>query len=72
MLYFWCTVVSEAQYNDSQKSIFLSEKTFKPIACSHPFQILGAKGSLKELRKLGYLTFENLFDESYDELDNIE
>ena len=72
MLNSWCTIVSEAQYNDSQGSVFLSEKTFKPIACSHPFQILGAKGSLKELKKLGYLTFGHLFDESYDELDNIE
>lgn len=72
MLNSWCTIVSEAQFDDSQQSVFLSEKIFKPIACSHPFQILGAKGSLKELKKLGYLTFDNLFDESYDELDNIE
>lgn len=72
MLNSWCTIVSEAQYEDSQQSVFLSEKTFKPIACSHPFQILGAKGSLKELKKLGYLTFNNLYDESYDELDNLE
>ena len=72
MLNSWCTIVSEAQYNDSQQSVFLSEKTFKPIACSHPFMILGAKGSLKELRKMGYLTYGNLYDESYDDLENLE
>jgi hypothetical protein len=72
MLDSWITVVSEAQYEDKQGSIFLSEKTFKPIACSHPFVILGAKGSLKELHKLGYITFDNLIDESYDELDSRE
>lgn len=72
MLNSWITIVSEAQYEDKQGSIFLSEKTFKPIACSHPFVILGAKGSLKELHKLGYATFDNLIDESYDELDSKE
>lgn len=72
MLNSWITVVSEAQYEDSHKTVFLSEKTFKPIACSHPFIILGSKGSLKELKSMGYVTFDNLIDESYDDLDNIE
>ena len=72
MLNSWITVVSEAQFNDNQKTVFLSEKTFKSIACCHPFVILGSKHSLRELKKLGYVTFDNLIDESYDELDNID
>jgi hypothetical protein len=66
----WLTIVSEAQYEDSQETVFLSEKVFKPIACQHPFVILGNKGSLKELKKLGYKTFHDLIDESYDNMNS--
>jgi hypothetical protein len=66
----WLSIVSEAQYDDSQETVFLSEKVFKPIACQHPFVILGNKGSLKELKKLGYKTFHDLIDESYDNLNS--
>ena len=58
--------MSEAQYEDKQGTIFLSEKVFKPIACHHPFVILGNKNSLIELKKLGYKTFNDLIDEKYD------
>lgn len=66
----WFSIVSEAQYEDRQETVFLSEKVFKPIACQHPFVILGNKGSLKELKKLGYKTFHDLIDESYDNLNS--
>jgi hypothetical protein len=33
---------------------------------------MGNKHSLRELKKLGYKTFSNWIDESYDELDNLE
>ena len=66
------SIISEAQFQDSQKTIFLSEKTFKTIACSQPFIILGNKGSLKELRKLGYKTFSSAFNEGYDECEDLE
>ena len=64
----WVNVVPEASYGDQDGNVFLSEKIFKPIVCHHPFIILGSKGSLKELRKLGYKTFDGWIDESYDEL----
>lgn len=72
MLNSWCTVVSEASYGASEVACFLSEKTFKPIACSHPFIIVGSKGSLANLRKMGYKTFSPYIDESYDDLDDWE
>jgi hypothetical protein len=62
----WVSVVSEAQYEDIQGTIFLSEKMFKPIACHHPFMVLGNKNSLYEMRKLGYETFSKWIDEEYD------
>ena len=44
----------------------LSEKTYKAIAYYHPFLILGVPGLLARLRYLGFETFDNIFDESYD------
>ena len=68
----WLTIVSETHFNDKQGTVFLSEKTFKAIASYHPFIILGSKESLKELRKLGYYTFDDYIDETYDELGNMD
>jgi hypothetical protein len=66
----WVQVVSETYFYDEYKTLFISEKTFKVIASSQPFIIFGSKGSLKELKKLGYKTFDKWFDESYDDMDD--
>lgn len=68
MLESWLTVVSEASFNDGDTTCFISEKTFKPIACCHPFIIYGNKGSLQHLRNMGYKTFSPFIDETYDTL----
>jgi hypothetical protein len=52
--------------------IFVTEKTFKPIAFQHPFIIFGQMGILAYIRSLGFETFENMFDESYDTEPDIE
>jgi hypothetical protein len=62
------TVISEAHCGDSDQTMFLSEKTFKLIACRHPFMFLGNKNSLKMMRKIGYKTFDGFIDEGYDSL----
>jgi hypothetical protein len=46
----------------------LTEKTLRPIACGHPFMILGTPGILKYLRRYGFKTFSPLIDESYDDI----
>ena len=58
------SVVSESIV--SNRIMFITEKTYKPIAFYHPFLILGPMGILKALKDQGFETFENLFDESYD------
>jgi len=68
----WISVISEARFEDEEGTVFLSEKVFKPITSHHPFIVMGNKHSLKELKKLGYKTFSNWIDESYDELDNLQ
>ena len=45
---------------------FITEKTFKPIALQHPFMIFGHSGTLARLHELGFETFPEMFDESYD------
>lgn len=45
---------------------FLSEKTFKPLAFWHPFMIVSSPGHLAYLQSLGFETFDNMFDQSYD------
>ena len=58
-------VVTESSYEDN--FIFLTEKTFKPIYCAQPFILIGNPHSLKKLRELGFKTFSQWWDESYDE-----
>jgi hypothetical protein len=58
------SIISEALV--SPNMCFISEKTYKVIANRHPFVIFGNPYTLRELRKQGYQTFENFFDESYD------
>ena len=50
---------------------FITEKTFKPIAFKHPFMVFGQIDTLSNLHKLGFETFNNLFDESYDKISDV-
>jgi hypothetical protein len=61
-------VIVETHINN----LFLTEKTFKPILNLQPFVIVGAPRSLRLLRELGYKTFGDYVDESYDLEDNAE
>jgi hypothetical protein len=45
-----------------------TEKSFKPFKDKHPFIIVGVNGALKSMRKLGFITFSEFWDESYDEI----
>lgn len=64
----WVSLVVESSYYGYEQNIFISEKTFKPIAAMQPFIIVGSQHALKYLRKLGYKTFHPYIDESYDDL----
>ena len=58
------SLVTETQ--TSKESLFITEKTYKPILMGHPFMILGCPTTLSYLKSKGYYTFPELFDESYD------
>lgn len=61
------SVVIETSVADIDKP-FLTEKTYKPIAYKHPFMILGNQGTLAHLKSLGFMTFDHLWDENYDQV----
>jgi hypothetical protein len=47
---------------------FLCEKSYKPLACQHPFIMASTQGNLAYLRSQGFESFNELFDESYDDI----
>jgi hypothetical protein len=51
--------------------IHITEKTYKPIAFMQPFILLGAARSLQHVKDMGFKTFGEFWDETYDlELDD--
>ena len=54
----------------SGTSFFPTEKTFRPIAARMPLILMSVPGALKDLQNLGFQTFRNYIDESYDTIDN--
>tara|TARA_B100000029_G_scaffold135788_1_gene130268 strand:- start:13052 stop:14371 length:1320 start_codon:yes stop_codon:yes gene_type:complete len=59
------SIVTETPFNE--KMGMTSEKVWRPMLHFHPFIVHGSKGTLKEIRKLGFKTFEPYIDESYDD-----
>jgi len=67
----YASLVTETIVDTYNKGVlFLSEKTYQPIYNLHPFINVGGAGILKYLRDSGYATFPELFDESYDKIQN--
>lgn len=63
----YCNIVMETHFDaDGSRGTFLTEKTFKPIKHGQLFFIAGPAGSLDLLRSMGYRTFDNVLDNSYD------
>lgn len=53
--------------NFKEEIIHITEKTMKPILFKQPFIHVGPRHSLKYLKKMGFKTFNDLWDESYDD-----
>jgi hypothetical protein len=61
-------IVLETLFDDSR--LHFTEKILRPIACGHPFIVVGPKGSLQYLRQYGFQTFGTIIDESYDTIED--
>ena len=59
-------IVTESAYHYPHQHP--SEKLLKPIGVKRPFIIVGPAGLLKELQEFGFKTFNECWDETYDDL----
>lgn len=62
----YVSIITETCTNNAEGTLFLSEKSFKPMRMLHPFIIWGQQGTIQHLRDLGYDVFDDVFDHSYD------
>ena len=50
---------------------YFTEKTWKGLATGRPWLIIGAQNSIAQLRNWGFQSFNQWWDETYDQLPNI-
>jgi hypothetical protein len=60
----WFSVITETEMSDQPARI--TEKPFKALVNFHPILVFGNPGALGMIRELGFQTFPEMFDESYD------
>jgi len=58
------SIVSET--NDNDNDVFITEKLWKVILMKHLFVVHGNYQYLKKIQHMGFKTFANILDESYD------
>ena len=61
-------VVLETLFDD--RRLHLTEKSLRPIACRQPFILAATHGSLQYLRDYGFKTFDAIWDETYDTIED--
>jgi hypothetical protein len=59
-----------AETTTSNNYSFFTEKIAKPLLAKRPFVVFSGKHYLKNLKKLGFKTFSEVIDESYDSIDD--
>ena len=65
----WLELVPETLYKNAY---FFTEKTAKPMATQTPFLMVSTRYYLEYLHSLGFKTFGDIIDESYDQEPRIE
>lgn len=50
--------------------IFITEKTLRTLLAKTPFVMFGAAGTLSYLKAIGFETFDDMWDEAYDAIEN--
>lgn len=68
-------LITESKYTSEILSIqtnFISEKIFRALAFPRPFIVIAERHTLKNLHKMGFKTFSDIIDESYDDLPDSE
>ena len=65
---YW-SIINERDFYDD-RYLGWTEKVLKSLFYCHPFLVVGLPYTLKSLKKLGFITFSSVIDESYDEIEN--
>lgn len=60
----FCSLVTESRFHSNMQNF--SEKTLRAIISGRPFVLLAPQGTLQLLKDLGFKTFSEFWDESYD------
>jgi hypothetical protein len=67
------SIACEYMYNDDDNYIrSITEKTYLPIAHKRPFLSLGYSGLYKDLKKLGFVLYDEIIDYSFDGIENFD
>ena len=61
-------VVLETLFDDDR--LHLTEKSLRPIACRQPFILVATHGSLQYLQDYGFKTFDSIWNETYDTIED--
>ena len=64
----FCAIIQESRVTQPWPNI--SEKTLNAIDNYRPFILVGAPGTLRMLKQMGFKTFDQWWDESYDDIIN--
>ena len=64
----YVNIIANTHFSYDPGRMELNEKVYKPMHCLQPFINVGEVGTLKALRELGYQTFGQWFNESYDSI----
>jgi hypothetical protein len=62
------SLVTETIFHDHYS--FRTEKIWKPIAMAHPWIAVANAGFYRDMHRIGFKTFGNLIDESFDSIEN--
>jgi hypothetical protein len=68
--HFCIDVVAETRVEG--ELFFCTEKIWRPIIARRPFIVIGPRHFLKNLKKLGFQTFNYFWDEGYDDYDSAD
>lgn len=58
--------------HETNDSLFITEKTYRPIINRHPFVARASFPILRYLKALGFKTFDRFIDETYDNVNSVD
>lgn len=64
----FCHIITETLFYG--KTLHLTEKSLRPLVNNRPFILAGPPRSLEYLKRYGFKTFDQFWDESYDQIED--